>query len=255
MRLKNRLFATALVVLFGVSNLSLAASFASVSAARSSSYRGGFSSQKHQSARPANSNDRSTKNTSFGSFGQQPRQSGSRSDSRMNRDLEKNQAQQQALKNFDARNRQKSGAHPEQQTSVSGKPLNPAPGAMPLPPVAAAPSVIVQRDSGSMGGALLGFMLGQAISRPHPVNSYDNGNRDVQPLASVGAVSNGLETQDEKDALTAPAKALEPESGGWTFLRLLLWLALLSALGWITYRLYRFFMPVRQTQSHYSLAQ
>lgn len=246
MRLKNRLFALSLVVLFGASNLSIAATYASISTARSSSYRGGFSSQKSQPARPA----RSAKNTSFGSFGQQPGQNGGRSDSAMHRDLEKNQAQQQALKNFDARSRQKNRAQPEQQTSVSGKPLNPA--TAPLP---AAPAVIVQRDSGSMGGALLGFMLGQAISRPHVANSYENRNRDLQPLDSVGAVSNGLENPDGKGAsgMQSPVQVAEPESGAWTFLRLLLWLGLLSGLGWISYRLYRFFMPAQRPQSHYSL--
>lgn len=259
MRLKSHLFAAALALLFGVSNLSIAATHASVSGARSASYRSGFSSQKSQAARPVNSNASSTRNTSFGSFGQQPAKNGGRSDSAMNRDLEKNQAQQQALKNLDARNQQKTAAHPEQQTSVTGKPLNPAPGSVPPPattgPAAPTPTVIVQRESSSMGGALLGFMLGQAISRPHGVNSYDNRSRDLQPLDSVGAVSNGLETQDGKAALAAPAKVAESESGAWKFLRLLLWLAFLSGLGWIAYRLYRFFMPAQQTQSHYSLGK
>lgn len=259
MRLKSRLLAVTLALLFGMSNLSAAAMHVSVSAARSSSYRAGFSSQKSQPARPANSNARSTKNTSFGSFGQQPRQSNSRPDSAtnsaMNRDLEKNQAQQQALKNLDARNGQKAGAQPAQQTSVSGKPLNPAPSSnsAAMPP-AQAPTVIVQRESGSMGGALLGFMLGQAISRPHVVNSYDNRNRDLQPLASVGAVSNGLEQQGN-GTLPASAPAAPAESAAWKLLRLLLWLGLISGLGWIAYRLYRFFMPAQQTQSHYSLGK
>lgn len=277
---KRRAFAALLVILLPMTNIA--------SAGTARSMKSGFSSQKSSSQR-ANVNTNTNTNTnakssttSFGSFGQQRSNSSSRSDSALNRDLEKNQAQQQALKNMDTRNQQKTFSRSEQQTSVTGKPLGPtqatqqpAPQAVsPTAPVA--PTVIVQRESSSMGAAFMGFMLGQAISRPHSVPaspSYDARRNDLEPIASGddasyknGAVNMPAATASELNGQTenssanpvlhpAKAKPAESESSAWSMLRFVLWMTFLSALGWVTYKVFRFFVPRREAISHYSLGK
>jgi hypothetical protein len=254
---KHRVLAAILVILLPMANIANAAS--------SRSMKSGFSSQKSQSQRSnANARNKSS-STSFGSFGQQRGNTSGRSDSALNRDLEKNQAQQQALKNMDARNQQKNTFRPNQQSSVTGKPLNPAQTAPQATPQVAhapvAPSVIVQRDSGSMGAAFIGFMLGQAISRPHSVPSapaYDTRRNDLEPIAG------GDDTSYRNSGVSEPANGVsavekvppaESESSAWSMLRFLLWVTMLSGLGWLAYKMVRFFVPRRQEISHYSLGK
>ena len=259
--------AALLVILLPIANIA--------SAGTSRSMKSGFSSQKSSSQRTNTNNNTRSSPTSFGSFGQQRSNSSSKSDSALNRDLEKNQAQQQALKNLDARNQQKNLSRPEQQASVTGRPLSAA-QAPPqvLPPVATAPiapTVIVQRESSSMGAAFMGFMLGQAISRPHSVPaspSYDTRRNDLETIAG------GSDTSYKNAAVNTPAlnetSANTPaspflattkvspektEASAWSMLRFLLWVMILSGLGWLSFKVFRLFVPRREAISHYSLGK
>lgn len=255
---KYRVLTAILVIVLPMANLA--------SAGTSRSMKSGFSSQKSQSQRSSGSDSNKSSSTSFGSFGQQRGATSGRSDSALNRDLEKNQAQQQALKNLDARNQQKSATHPEQQSSVTGKPLSPVQSVPQIAPAvtpqaSVAPTVIVQRESSSMGAAFMGFMLGQAISRPHTAPSYDTRRNDLEPIAGGDDASykNSAVNEPAGSAVGAakvPAvKPVESESIGWHMLRFMLWLTFLSGLAWVSFKLYRFFLPRRQELSHYSLGK
>lgn len=267
----RRVFAAILVILLPMTNIA--------SAGTSRSMKSGFSSQKSSSQRANLNNNARSSPTSFGSFGQQRSDASSRSNSALNRDLEKNQAQQQALKNMDARNQQKAFSRPEQQTSVTGKPLSAAQTTPQVAPQVApqittapvAPTVIVQREGSSMGAAFVGFMLGQAMSRPHSVPappSYDTRRNDLEPIASGDDASykNGAvnipavrEQVDNTSAnvVVTPAKVtpVENESSAWAMLRFLVWMTILSGLGWLIYKVFRFFVPRREAVSHYSLGK
>ena len=255
---KHRVFAAILVIVLPMANIA--------SAGTSRSMRSGFSSQKSQPQRSSGNASKQSPATSFGSFGQQRSATSGRTDSALNRDLEKNQAQQQALKNMDARNQQKNAYHPEQQSSVTGKPLNSVQSAPQMTPqiapqAPAAPSVIVQRESSSMGAAFMGFMLGQALSRPHSVPSapsYDSRRNDLEPIAGGDDASyrNGAVSEPASGVVaTAKVPAAESESPGWHMLRFMLWLTILSGLAWVSFKLYRFFVPRQQALSNYSLGK
>lgn len=266
---KHRFLVALMVLLLPLANIASAATYSSASRAPSRSMKSGFSSQKSQPARSntyTNNASNQSGNTSFGSFGQQPNKPLNRSDSALNKDLEKNQAQQQALKNMDARTQQKTPMQAAQQTSVTGKPLdtvhaNPQPPSpSPMVQAAAAPTIIVQREGSSMGGAFMGFMLGQALSRPHsaPSPSYDTRRNDLEPIdgAADARYSNSHLGDAGNGALAAAkAKPVDTESAGWSMLRFLLWATFLSALSWIAYKIYRLFTPRKQAISHYSLGK
>ena len=263
-QLTRRCVAALLVVLLPLANIASAATFATASRAPSRSMTSGFSSQKSQPSRSgtyASSNNKSG-NTSFGSFSRPPNKGLDKSDSALNKDLEKNQAQQQALKNLDARTQQKIPPQATQPTSVTGRPLDPvhANPQAPMPQIATAPTIIVQRESSSMGSAFMGFMLGQALSRPHsvPSPSYDTRRNDLEPINGVTDASYGnsnLGDAGNGTLAAAKVKPVETESAGWSMLRFLLWTTFLSALGWIIYKLYRIVTPRKQAISHYSLGK
>lgn len=254
---KHRVLAAILIIVLPMANLA--------SAGTSRSMRSGFSSQKSQPQRLSGNLRNKSSETSFGSFGRQRGATSNRSDSALNRDLEKNQAQQQAIKNMDARNQQKNASRPEQQNSVTGKPLGPAQNAAPATPqltqAPVAPTVIVPREHSSMGAAFMGFMLGQALSRPHSVPSapsYDNRRNELEPIAG------GADASYQNSGVNAPAASavsaaqvgpVESESKAWHMLRFMLWLTFLSGLAWVSFKLYRFFVPRRQAMSHYSLGK
>lgn len=257
---KHRVLTAILVIVLPMANIA--------NAGTSRSMKSGFSSQKSQPLRSSGSVSNKSSSTSFGSFGQQRGATSGRPDSALNRDLEKSQAQQQALKNLDARNQQKTASHPEQQNSVTGRPLSPAQNAAQATPqmtqAPVAPTVIVQRESSSMGAAFMGFMLGQAISRPHSVPSapsYDTRRNELEPIAGGDDASyknSGINEPANSGLGVAKVPAVKPvesESTGWHMLRFLLWLTFLSGLAWVSFKLYRFFVPRRQELSHYSLGK
>lgn len=254
---KHRFLAAVLVILLPMTNIA--------NAGTSRSMKSGFSSQKSQPQRSTVNNSNRSSTTSFGSFGQQRNGSSSKSDSALNRDLEKSQAQQQALKTMDARNQQKTATLPAQQTSVTGRPLNQVQTSQQAAPqmtqAPVAPTIIVQRESNSMGAAFMGFMLGQAISRPHSVPSapsYDSRRNDLEPIAGGDDISykNSAVNEPASTSLTpAKVKPVESESSAWAMLRFLLWMTILTGLGWLAYKLYRIFSPRKEAMSHYSLGK
>ncbi|MES2047244.1 MAG: hypothetical protein V4447_02505 [Pseudomonadota bacterium] len=253
---KHRVLAAILVIVLPMANIA--------SAGTSRSMKSGFSSQRSQQRSSANVSNKSS-STSFGSFGQQRGAPSNKSDSALNRDLEKNQAQQQAIKNMDARNQQKTASRPEQQNSVTGKPLSPAQNAAPATPqltqAPVAPTVIVQREHSSMGAAFMGFMLGQALSRPHSVPSapaYDTRRSDLEPIAGgtdANYQNSGVNEPVSSTVSAAKVQPVESESKAWHMLRFLLWLTFLSGLAWVSFKLYRFFVPRRPAMSNYSLGK
>lgn len=99
------------------------------------------------------------------------------------------------------------------------------------------PHPIVVRDSGSsFGSNLLWFMLGRSISEHR---HYDAPYSGGMP----GQYQNGPQGSDI---------AVPRESFGWTALRIFLWLALLSAIGWGIW----FYMRRKNQQAarrHYTL--
>jgi hypothetical protein len=254
---KHRFLAALLVILLPMTNIAFAGS--------SRSMKSGFSSQKSKPQRSNVTNSNRSAPTSFGSFGQQRSSSSSKSDSALNKDLEKNQAQQQALRNMDARNQQKTATLPAPQTSVTGRPLNQTQTSQQAAPqmtqAPVAPTVIVQRESSSMGAAFMGFMLGQAISRPHSVPSeppYDSRRNDLEPIAGGDDASYKHSAVNEPaSAALTPAKAspVEGESSSWAMLRFLLWMMIISGFGWVSYKLYRIFSPRKEAMPHYSLGK
>ncbi|MFZ6723696.1 hypothetical protein [Undibacterium sp. Ji49W] len=189
----------------------------------STGFKGGFSSQRSMS-KPAPSKP---SNTAFGSFNTSKPATSRNSDSALNRDLQKNQAQANALKSMDARK--------QAATSPSTPPpLNTANGAtnsvgnsagnntnnsfgsnvgnggvggyqanngfstantanMNRPTGFSTPApapVIVQRSGigGGMAGAFMGFMLGSMISHPAAAESAGPRSSQLEPIAGQGSV-------------------------------------------------------------------
>lgn len=213
-------------------------------------FRGGFSSQRsHTAPAPARSST-----TSFGRFNANRDAAPAKSGSALNRDLEKSQAQTNALKNLEAR---KQANAADAATSVTGRPLPPvgavptqsAPQAAPAPQTShqAPPTVVVQREGGAMNGAFWGFMLGNAMSRPHNTTVPENRPGQLEPIADYATAA----------APAAPAAAPAPEPAGWSLLRLLVWGLIVGALVWFFRKTWRLMQQRRQQHEtqHYSLGK
>ncbi|MFZ6843375.1 hypothetical protein [Undibacterium sp. RuTC16W] len=237
-------------------------------------------------------NDRKAGNSSFGSFGSSSAvtpATPAKSTSALNRDMDNSRSQATAMKNLDARNGKNSDA--ERNLSVTGKPLEPvrtgfgntppaaqagagananwtgnANAGAPATPVAtpaisAAPqTIIVQREHSSMGGMFMGFMLGQALSRPHTTVNVDNRPRDTLPIDSNNTNSSsqtsGVTNKETADQATnAKAKPEESESLGWSLLRVTLWTALLGGLGWMIYKWRQVSKHRQEVRSNYTLGK
>jgi hypothetical protein len=170
--------------------------------------------------------------------------------------LEKNAAQDNALKTFDQRTGKSSGtssgtagnATPGtdfgNSSTIAGQrtggpaympPLQPQPAHVPT-------QTVVVHDSGSSwGNNLMWFMLGRSLSEhrhydaPYVGGSSGNGNGSAfQPGPQGGDI------------------AAPQESFGWSVLRIFLWLALVSAIGWTIWFYVR--RKNRQaTRRHYTL--
>lgn len=272
---------------------------ASRSSGSSHSFKGGFSSQKSAMSRSSNSGtisgsngnvatDHKAGNSSFGSFGSSSTATPAapaKSTSALNRDMDNSRSQATAMKNLDARNGKNNDA--ERNLSVTGKPLEPVrtgfgntppaaqsgagananwtgntnAGAAATPAISAAPqTIIVQREHSSMGGMFMGFMLGQAMSRPHTTVNVDNRPRDTLPMDSNNTNSNS-QTADATNkgsadqATVAKAKPEESESFGWTLLRTTLWVALLGGLGWMIYQWRQVSKRRQEVRSNYTLGK
>lgn len=226
-------------------------------ATSSHSFKGGFSSQRSQPApAPAAAPSRS----SFGSFGKQsapaaPANAPTKSDSALNRDLEKTQAQSNAMKSMEARQQ---AAAPAQPTSVTGRPLPPPGSPAAPPPVAAAPQppvVVVQRESGSWGGMFWGYMLGSAMSRPHQTVNQTTIYNGTPQANGDGSYNGGVVAGPAQGAVAPVAPAAPSESWGWKLLRVLLWGLIIGVLVWLVLRIRRALRKPEQDESHYSLGK
>lgn len=249
----------------------------------STGFKGGFSSQRSMS-KPAPSKP---SNTAFGSFNTSKPATSRNSDSALNRDLQKNQAQANALKSMDARKQtatlpstppplpaQNAGSNLGglgssnsfgNNTANSGfGTANTASMNRPTGFGTPAPApVIVQRSGigGGMAGAFMGFMLGSMISHPAAAESAGPRSSQLEPIAGQGSVvSDGISASGTGGnslpaANAQPASAVQEEGTGWKLLRLAIWSLILGGLGWLIYKIWRVVKPVRKQAStaHYSL--
>ncbi|MBI3730525.1 MAG: hypothetical protein HY254_19625 [Burkholderiales bacterium] len=244
--------------------LPLSASFAHAagrSSGSSGGFRGGFSSQRSVS-KPAPSKP---SNTGFGSFNNSnPANASKKSDSALNRDLEKNQAQANAQKSMDAR--QQTSQQMSQPTPVSGfgnsnsssnsignnmqaanKPVYAAPPVMQSAPIPMQSPVATQRSSGILPAVVGGVILGSVMS--HSQAAENRSVQQLEPIANVGT-GNGKDelggtaavTLDDKPTAAAspetPATAkVAEEAHGSKILATLIWSLLLGGLGWAGWKI------------------
>lgn len=208
---------------------------------QSSSFRGGFSSQRQQAAppvrrpaaapqssRPAQpSQPAAGRGGGFGSFGAAPARETRQSDSALSRRLDKNASEANALRTLDERRaaqerasrdtRPVPGYEDRQAAQASGMP---APTPMPAP----APPVIVRQDSaGGVGQVVTGYVLGRMA------NGVANGGSHNAPTlpASYGG-----------GKVVGTASIDQPPPGRSFFggvLHLFMWLAAAAALVWLAY--------------------
>ena len=201
----------------------------------SSSYKSGFSSQKSNSSKSTPSAPPANRQSGPGAFGKAPGSPASvtpRNTSAASRDLDQSAAQANALKTLDARRAAAATPAPQPPSDTVLRPQQ-AP-AYQAPPVYQQPVMVQQPSSGLMHG-VLGFMLGRAMSQSHqpvsiPTTSNGNGNGNGTAPAATDAQSgmvNGM------PGLGAPVPAAPLRSSfGATVARWLVWLSVLSVLGW-----------------------
>lgn len=231
------------------------------SSGSSGGFRGGFSSQRSVS-KPAPS---APSKTGFGSFNtSKPAYASKKSDSALNRDLEKNQAQANAQKSMDARQQtaqqsqrgfgnsagnngiNNSGNNSGNQQAAN-QPAYTTPPVTQSAPVMMQPQV-VQRGSGILPAVVGGVILGSVMS--HPQAAENRQSQQLEPLANVGTGSskdeaagstateaNGktpaLSSADaENTAATITATKVAQENGDFKLLRTVLVILLFAALAW-----------------------
>ena len=211
----------------------------------SSSFKGGFSSQRSSSA----SSSSSSKSGGFGSFSrrstssdapaQASKPSGSfgsfgsgaaapqKSDSALSQKLNKNTAEANALRTLDARRQAQADAArdtrpvPGHEQGASGQhapSYAPPPAAYPQPQPQA--PIIVRQDSG-LGHVIAGAVLANAARGAHA--NGNNGYPGAYPSTQAGGTM-------------APAPA---RTGGVSFFGLFLTLCMLALVGWIVYYAWR----------------
>ncbi|MFZ6712677.1 hypothetical protein [Undibacterium sp. TC9W] len=234
------------------------------SSGSSGGFRGGFSSQRSVS-KPAPS---APSKTGFGSFNtSKPAYTSKKSDSALNRDLEKNQAQANAQKSMDARQQTaqqsqrgfgnsagNNGVNNSGNQQAANQPANqPAYTTPPLTqsaPVMMQPQV-VQRGSGILPAVVGGVILGSVMS--HPQAAENRQSQQLEPIANIGTGSSkdevassaaavddktlALSSSDAENAaatatVSATATKVTQENGGFKLLRTVLVILLLAALAW-----------------------
>lgn len=260
------------------------------SSGSSGGFRGGFSSQRSVS-KPAPS---APSKTGFGSFNtSKPAYANKKSDSALNRDLEKNQAQANAQKSMDARQQAAQGSQRGFGNSSSNNGNNSnsqqaanqsvysAPPVTQSAPVTMQPQV-AQRGSGILpalvGGAILGSVMShpQAAENRQPQQSQQSQQlEELEPIANVGTGSGKNEVssstaavaEDKTTALgsdigkatTADTVAMEnkakssQENGGFKLLRTSLVILLFAALAWAGWQFLRSRRNKQDSAVHYSL--
>ncbi len=227
------------------------------SSGSSGGFRGGFSSQRSVS-KPAPS---APSKTGFGSFNtSKPANASKKSDSALNRDLEKNQAQANAQKSMDARQQTAQQSQRGFGNSASGnkgvnnsgnqqaanQPANQSTYATP-PVTQSAPVMmqpqVVQRGSGILPAVVGGVILGSVMS--HPQAAENRQSQQLEPLANVGTEAASSTTTGANDkapalssadaentAATITATKVAQENGDFKLLRTVLVILLFAALAW-----------------------
>lgn len=257
--------------------LPLSASFAHAagrSSGSSGGFRGGFSSQRSIS-KPAPSKP---SNTGFGSFNNsKPANVSKKSDSALNRDLEKNQAQANAQKSMDARQQtaqqsQRGFGNSTDNNSgnqqAANQPTYTAPPVTQSAPVIMQPQV-VQRGSGILPAVVGGVILGSVMS--HPQAAENRQSQQLEPIASMGtgsgkeavASSAAVAMDDKTTALSSPeaenttatltTTKVTQESGGFKLLRTALVILLFATAAWAGWQFLRSRRNKQDSAVHYSL--
>ncbi|MEO7495785.1 MAG: hypothetical protein ABIT83_09675 [Massilia sp.] len=171
------------------------------------SFKGGFSSQRSSSVRPAPP-PTSPSRGQFGRFGGSgPAASAPPDSSALSRDLSRQASQERALRTLDARR-----APPPAPIPAPAQVRNDAPMQMPMP---AQPPVVIQQRGG-IGDVLAGVLIGRAMSDSHPT-VYAGG-----PMARV-------------DLGVEDGAARERGSFLGGVMRLFVWLLMLAVIGWAIY--------------------
>ncbi|MFZ6777558.1 hypothetical protein ACO0LD_12080 [Undibacterium sp. Ji83W] len=273
----NKLIAVMLALV-----LPLSASFAHAagrSSGSSGGFRGGFSSQRSVS-KPAPS---APSKTGFGSFNtSKPANVGKKSDSALNRDLEKNQAQANAQKSMDARQQtaqqsQRGFGNSGTGNSVGNNSGNQQAANQPAyttPPVTQSAPVtmqpqVVQRGSGILPAVVGGVILGSVMS--HPQAAENRQSQQLEPIANTGTGSGKEEvassaavamddkttvlssSEAEKAAATLTTAKVAQESGGFKLLRTALVILLFAMVAWAGWQFLRSRRNKQDSAVHYSL--
>ncbi len=241
--------------------LLLSAAVPSAHSGTTSSFKSGFSSQKSSPTSSTRAKPSTAPKSGFGSFGQAkpspapvaandasaaapaskplfgsfgksapaPDAAPAAPKSALTQNLDQGAAQQNALRTLDARKAAAAAAAAPPPPVAQPQPVQAAPqyGQSPYPQ-----PIIVQQQSGGFGHAVMGFMLGRAMSggnhnNGYPNQNYGNGNGN-------GNVQAGM-------------PGAEPRSSfGATVLRTFLWLAIIGGIGWLIYFAVRRYKRVKQ---------
>jgi hypothetical protein len=195
----------------------------------------------------------------FGSFG---KTSGAANDapgappkSRLSENLDRSASEKNALQTLDARKAQTAaaaaaatgaaaaaahtapaGATPYSQAPYSGQPPQAQYPQAPYPQ-----PIVVQQQSSGLGHAMLGFMLGRAMSGGHGAGNGGNNGNNGYASHDTGAV--------QLDAPGAVATAAPASSFGASVLRTFLWLVILGTIGWGIYFVVRRLKRARQASA------
>ncbi|MBW8896607.1 MAG: hypothetical protein JF619_00465 [Massilia sp.] len=224
----------------------------------SSSFKGGFSSQRSSSS--ASSASSSKSGGSFGSFGRRPTSSDApaqaskrsggfgsfgsgaaapqKSDSALSQKLNRNTAEANALRTLDARRQGQADAArdtrpvPGYEQGVSGQQAPtyaPPPAAYPQPQPQPQAPIIVRQDSG-LGHVIAGAVLANAARGAHA--NGNNGYPGAYPSTPAGGSM-------------APAPA---RTSGVSFFGVFLTLCMLALVGWIVYFAWRRMRRAREAK-------
>ena len=188
----------------------------------SKSYKGGFSSQRSNSPPPRAPRQDSASRGGFGSFNSAPSRNTQRSESATSRRLDQQASQDRALRTLDARRAQREqqerdtrpvpGYENRQANEQRSGQYNDRPNA----PAQA------QRSDNGLGGVVTGMVLGQMA------NGAAARNNNGYPGQVAGNSGRG----------TSSASVNQAPSGTSFFggvMRMLMWLVVLSAIGWLVY--------------------
>lgn len=206
---------------------------------KSASFKGGFSSQRQQSAQPSRQQSAPPVQRSqgrsggFGSFGGAPARNGQASDSALSRRLDKNASEANALRTLDERRAAQQGAgrdtrpvpgYEERQAAApAGVPM-PAP--MPAPMQIPAPAPVIVRQDSGIGQVATGYVLGRMANG----GGSSNGAQNLPNVGGYPGKIVGTATVDQ-------APAGRSFFGG--VLHLLMWLIAAAAIFWLGYFAFR----------------